>query len=54
MNALLAYLFLALVISFICSLVEAVFLSIPRSYLNSIKVPNPELRYIVFSLYFLV
>ncbi len=41
MNALLAYLFLALVISFICSLVEAVFLSIPRSYLNSIKDDNP-------------
>ena len=41
MNALFAYLLLALVISFICSLVEAVFLSISRSYLNSIKDQNP-------------
>ena len=41
MNALFAYLLLALVISFICSLVEAVFLSISRSYLNSIKDQSP-------------
>ena len=41
MNALFAYLLLALIISFICSLVEAVFLSISRSYLNSIKDQSP-------------
>ena len=37
MSALLFYLSIALVISFICSLTEAVLLSIPQSYLASIK-----------------
>jgi len=37
MSALLFYLSVALVISFICSLTEAVLLSIPQSYLASIK-----------------
>ena len=40
MNALLFYLFLALFISFICSLVEAILLSIPQSYLMSIESEN--------------
>ena len=40
MNALLFYLFLALFISFICSLVEAVLLSIPQSYLMSLESEN--------------
>ena len=40
MNALLFYLFLALFISFICSLVEAILLSIPQSYLMSIETEN--------------
>ena len=37
MSALLFYLSIALVISFICSLTEAVLLSIPQSYLASIR-----------------
>ena len=40
MNALLFYLFLALFISFICSLVEAILLSIPQSYLMSLESEN--------------
>ena len=40
MNALLFYLFLALFISFICSLVEAILLSIPQSYLMSKETEN--------------
>ena len=40
MNALLFYLLLALFISFICSLVEAILLSIPQSYLMSIESEN--------------
>ena len=40
MNALLFYLFLALFVSFICSLVEAVLLSIPQSYLMSLEAEN--------------
>ena len=41
MSALFVYLFLALVISFICSLVEAILLTIPQSYLVSIKKKSP-------------
>ena len=37
MTPLFFYLFLALFISFICSLVEAVLLTLPKSYLASIK-----------------
>ena len=37
MNLLLFYLFLALVVSFICSMVEAVLLTIPQSYLVSVR-----------------
>ena len=37
MTPLFFYLFLALFISFVCSLVEAVLLTIPKSYLASIK-----------------
>ena len=41
MTSLFFYLFLALFISFICSLVEAVLLTIPKSYLASIKSKFP-------------
>ena len=41
MNALLFYLFIALVISFLCSLAEAILLSIPQSYLVTIKNNEP-------------
>ena len=37
MNALLFYLFIALVISFLCSLAEAILLSMPQSFLVTIK-----------------
>ena len=40
MTALIFYLFLALFISFVCSLVEATLLTIPKSYLLSIKKNN--------------
>ena len=40
MNALIFYLFLALFISFVCSLVEATLLTIPKSYLLSIEKKN--------------
>ena len=40
MTALIFYLFLALFISFVCSLVEATLLTIPRSYLLSIEKNN--------------
>ena len=40
MSALIFYLFLALFISFICSLVEATLLTIPKSYLLSIEKNN--------------
>ena len=40
MTALIFYLFLALFISFICSLVEATLLTTPKSYLLSIKKNN--------------
>ena len=40
MTALVFYLFLALFISFVCSLVEATLLTIPRSYLLSIEKNN--------------
>ena len=40
MTALFFYLFLALFISFICSLVEAILLTMPKSYLASIQENN--------------
>ena len=40
MTALIFYLFLALFISFVCSLVEATLLTTPKSYLLSVKKNN--------------
>ena len=37
MGILLAYLFLALIVSFLCSLTESVLLSTPQTYLTTIK-----------------
>ena len=37
MGALISYLFLALFVSFICSLTESVLLSTPQTYLTTIK-----------------
>ena len=37
MSALIFYLFLALFVSFICSLTESVLLSTPKTYLTTIK-----------------
>ena len=40
MTALIFYLFLALIVSFICSLVEATLLTVPESYLLSVEKKN--------------
>ena len=42
MTALLAYFFLALFLSFLCSLLEAVLLSTPSSYASILKKKNTK------------
>ena len=44
MGILLAYLFLALIVSFLCSLTESVLLSTPQTYLTTIKEKESYLK----------